>query len=290
MPMNAAQVEAFVMQYLEATHCRIIEKGAAYVTVKLSPQADKDLTQRSYYWGFVERTGVEPETLTYCFVFDPLNNGIPAPVAAPGREAWSAATRVQQHETTFGSRRLEQIFQTVRNKGRWIRLFEEPASTRQKGVPPQGYSTWLGLNYKVELLCDMKRSEMHSLGISLTTGEIVEGFHETLQSKKLSPRLPLNVHLLPKQMTLDRAAALTEHRLEAKIKRYDHCWAVEARERLKVEQIRMDDYYLGLLATIEEDKKVEVEAQYHKRQQEIEWQYSPRIEATAVNCGLFHLR
>jgi hypothetical protein len=288
--MDAAQVEAFVMQYLEATHCRIIEKGTAYVTVKLSPQADKELTQRSYYWGFVERTGVEPETLTYCLVFDMLNNGIPAPVAAAGREAWSAATRVQQHETTFGSRRLEQIFQTVRNKGRWIHLFEEPASKRLKGVPPQGYSTWLGLNYKVELLCDMKRSEMHSFGISLTTGEIVEGFHETLQSKKLSPRLPLNVHLLPKQMTLERAAALTEHRLEAKIKRYDHRWAVEARERLKVEQNRMDDYYLGLLTAIEEDKKSEVEAQYLKRQQEIDWQYSPRIEASAINCGLFHLR
>jgi hypothetical protein len=288
--MNAQQIEAFMLQYLQTTNCHIIEKGVGYVTVKLSPQADKELTQRSYYWGFVERTGIEPETLTYCFIFDPMNNGLEAPppvITGPG--AWTAATRAQRHEVSFGSRRLEQIFQAVSNKGRWVRLFEEPPSNRQMGLPPLGYSTWLGLNYKIELACDMKRSELHSLGISLSTGEIVEDFQAMLLRKKLSPRLPLNVHLLPKQMSLQKSAALAESHLEDMIKRYDHTWAVQARERLKVEQSRMDEYYTGLLSSLEPDKKQEVEEQYQNRQQEINWQYSPRIEATAINCGLFHL-
>jgi hypothetical protein len=287
--MNADQIESFMMQYLQATNCHVIEKGLGYVTVKLSPQADKELTQRSYYWGFVERVGIEPETLTYCFVFDPMNNSLEAPIVA-GPGAWAAATRIQRHEVSFGSRRLEQVFQAVRNKGRWLNLFENPPTNAARGQPPIGYSTWLGINYKLELICDMKRSELHSLGISLNTGEIVEHFHLTLMQKKLSPRLPLNVHLLPKQMTLEKSAALTQQYMENKIKRYDHSWAVEARERLKVEQSRMDDYYVELLASLEEDKKTEVEEQYQKRQLEINWQYHPRIEAAAVNCGLFHLK
>jgi hypothetical protein len=288
--MNTQQIEAFTMQYLQATNCHIIEKGVGYVTVKLSPQADKELTQRAYYWGFVERVGIEPETLTYCFIFDPMNNGLENPppiITGPG--AWTAATRVQRHEVSFGSRRLEQIFQAVSSKGRWVRLFEEPPAKRQKGLPPLGYSTWLGLNYKIELACDMKRSELHSLGISLNTGEIVEDFHPVLLRKKLSPRLPLNVHLLPKQMSLQKSATLAESHLEGMIKRYDHTWAVEARERLKVEQSRMDDYYTELLSMLEPDQKLEVQEQYSNRQQEINWQYSPRIEAIAINCGLFHL-
>jgi hypothetical protein len=289
--MNTQQIEAFVMQYLQATNCHIIEKGVGYVTVKLSPQADKELTQRAYYWGFVERVGIEPETLTYCFIFDPMNNGLETPppvIMGPG--AWTAATRVPRHEVSFGSRRLEQIFQAVSDKGRWVRLYEEPPSDGQKGLPPLSYNTWLGLNYKIELACDMKRSELHSLGISLNTGEIVEDFHSALLQKKLSPFLPLNVHFLPKLMSLEKSAALAESHLEAMIKSYDHTWAVQAKDRLKVEQSRMDDYYTELLSSLEPDQKLEVQEQYSNRQQEINWQYSPRIEAVAVNCGLFHLR
>jgi hypothetical protein len=90
-------------------------------------------------------------------------------------------------------------------------------------------------------------------------------------------------------MTLQKSAALAEKHLEAIIKRYDHSWAVEARERLLVEQNRMDDYYVELIASLDTEHKPEVEEQYKKRQQEIEWQYHPRIEANVINCGLFHL-
>ena len=61
------------MAYLEATECTVIEKSPEHVTVKLSPQADKMLTNRPYYWGFVERTGAPAETLSFNFVFDPEN-------------------------------------------------------------------------------------------------------------------------------------------------------------------------------------------------------------------------
>jgi hypothetical protein len=288
--MNAAQIESFMMQYLQATNCHIIEKGLGYVTVKLSPQADKDLTQRNYYWSFVERTGAAPETMTYSLVFDPLNNGlVEAPiVTAPG--GLTASMRVQRHEVNFGSRRLDQVFQAVHNKGRWINLFENPPSNPVRGQASVGYGTWLGINYTIEFTCDMKRSEIHSLGISLNTGEIVESFHLLLKKKKLSPRLPLNVHLQPKQMTLQKAAALAEQFIENKLKQYDHCWAVEARERLKVEMSRMDDYYVDLIASVEEEKKQELTEQYQNRQQEINWQYDPRIKASAFNCGFFHLK
>lgn len=71
MTLDARQVREQVLEYLEATECTILESSPHHVTVKLSPQADKMLTDRPYYWGFVERTGAPPETLSFTFVFDP---------------------------------------------------------------------------------------------------------------------------------------------------------------------------------------------------------------------------
>ncbi|MCY7560512.1 YqhG family protein, partial [Paenibacillus macerans] len=71
MTMTSEQIRKLVMTYLEATECQFLEKSPYHVTVKLSPRADRDLTNRPYYWGFIERTGAEPETMSFSFIFDP---------------------------------------------------------------------------------------------------------------------------------------------------------------------------------------------------------------------------
>lgn len=83
MTLTAQEVRKHVMDYLEATECSIIEASPLHVTVKLSPRADKMLTDRPYYWGFVERTGVDPETLSFTFVFDPEKYDSQAAVEIP---------------------------------------------------------------------------------------------------------------------------------------------------------------------------------------------------------------
>lgn len=60
MTLTAQEVRKHVMEYLEATECTVIEVSPLHVTVKLSPRADRMLTDRPYYWGFVERTGAAP--------------------------------------------------------------------------------------------------------------------------------------------------------------------------------------------------------------------------------------
>lgn len=37
---------------------------------KVVSLADRELTNRPYYWSFVDRIGGEPETMTYLFVTD----------------------------------------------------------------------------------------------------------------------------------------------------------------------------------------------------------------------------
>jgi len=199
--VNRQQVSEFVHRFLDASQCRIIEKTPARTTVKLSPEADKALMGRSYYWDFVERTGAPAETMTLTLVFDPD--------AEPPEETRSAGPtavrtlyvpgRPPREVITYGCRRLEQMFQTVRRQGMYVMLYEQPeepdpAPPRRK-TSSRPYTTWLAVNFKVEYACDMKREDIHSLGISLSSGEIADRFHSILERKNLTPRLPQHVHL-----------------------------------------------------------------------------------------------
>jgi hypothetical protein len=458
--MNVEQVRGFVLTYLDAYQCDIMEKAPTHVTVKLSVEADKELTNRAYYWGFVERTGAPAQTMTMTFVFDPAAYhaaksakpfaaggagtaraaGPPPPgtgaavsaataaavprggaagsalgasgptgaagvrgaateaggsaAAAGDRAAGASASgaagaagaagagssaaaggaaaagggmgtsdsilgryfgfvpttvtaRVPTDDVTFGSRRLLQLFGSAKAHGRFVRLFEEPhdnggasggrdpagAAGRSSGgfdaaatglqtgyggkgdsvgarlghgggltataataataagvAPPAAYETWLLVNYKVEFICDMKRSEIHSLAISLATGQIRERFYEDMLSRRLTPRLPGNIRLLPDTLPLEEAVARLEAIVEHKVRSCEHSWADRANEQLQAELDRMDGYYGSLLQSVEPDKRAEVEAQHDNRRREIDWQYRPRIVASAVNCGFFHLQ
>ncbi|WP_068773757.1 YqhG family protein [Paenibacillus sp. FJAT-26967] len=380
--MNTGQVERFVMRFLEAYNCRIIEKTKHAVTVNLSPEADKELTGRSYYWSFVERTGVEPETMTYRFVFDPEGDaaaaaaarptpggpaaagqpgyavgasapgGTPGPAAAgqpgyaagtsapgsapgpaaagqPGYAAGASAPggspgpaapelaqdtvrsadsilgryfgtapappigRVPRDEVTYGSRRLQQLFQTALGSGRFTRLFEviddNSGQFRNRAIPLT-YCTWMNVNFKVEFACDMKRSEIHSLAINMTTGDICEEFHPYMLTKQLAPKLPANIHLLGDNLTLSRAASALESYLEQKIRRTDHSWADRANDILAQEHQLVRLYYEGMLAAAEPEAREEIETRYSARQAEVDWQYRPRVLISVINCGLFHLK
>jgi hypothetical protein len=334
--MNKRQIQTFVMRFLEAYNCSIIEKTPAYVTVKLSPEADKEMTGRPYYWSFVERTGAPPETMTYTLVLDPeqmkaepkpgLKPGtaVAGPPAnarpsAPADGAHGASTlqagtgasaaggadsilgryfgfvptavtaRVPKDEVIYGSRRLEQLFGIVKTKGRFVHLFEEPFLLQSPPHPTLIYDTWLCINYKVELACDRKRSEIHSVAIQLHSGEIRENFHQQLLTKSMSPRLPVNFQVLPDKISLPKAVSALEMVLEHKIGQYDHRWADEANEQLREELVRIESYYGGMLQSVEPDQRDEVEAQFRNRQEEINWQYRPRILVSVINGGLFHL-
>ncbi|GAC40832.1 YqhG family protein [Paenibacillus popilliae] len=100
--MNTEQVREYVMRYLEATDCHILEKSPAHVTVKMSERADRMLTNRPYYWGFIDRTGAEAETMRFTFVFDPaamppeppyaISYGSAPTPAAPGSATLTGGT------------------------------------------------------------------------------------------------------------------------------------------------------------------------------------------------------
>lgn len=317
MSMTREQIREYVLTYLEATECQFLEKSPHHVTVKLSPRADRDLTNRPYYWGFIERTGAEPETMSFSFIFDPEAHQAaeeakaareqgpgppqqmeaaqedtllgryfgavrPLPMLGPGR--------IQREELAFGSPRLKQIFEAARRGGRYVYLFEEPGQRQRMALLPAAYEPWLGVCFKVEFCCDMKREELHYYGVSLLTGAVDETFQTRLATKPLIPRLPENVHIEPTKLSLDAGRKALEQRLAERIAAYDDAWAQEARERLNDELALIDAYYKDLVKDPEPERAQSANEQYEARREEIRWQYEPRIVVSAMGCGIFHLR
>lgn len=290
--MNTKQVHKFVTSYLDSMGCHFIEKSPSSVTVKLSPDADRALTNRPYYWSFVDRTGADPETMTYRWSFENPSMADRA-AASPISYVMTESGRIVQEDVYFGSRRLLQLFEASHQGGRCVTLFEEPLRGRSDPLGSQPYTAWLGVNFKVSYECDMKREELYGWGISLATGFIDEKFMETLKLKRLTPRLPSNVHILRNGISLRKGMSQLELTLERKLKNVDFTWAVEAEQRRQDELERIRLYYQPMLeAMTHEDQKAQKEeqtARYVQREAEIDWQYRPRVSMTVMNCGIFHL-
>ncbi|WP_028611291.1 YqhG family protein [Paenibacillus harenae] len=314
--MNEKQVHKFVNRYLEATECKILEKSPAHFTVKLSPHADRELTNRPYYWSFVDRVGAEPETMTYLFVTDKQKYDTAeeekasrlsppqqdteaaqdaAANAALGRSlgfihgSLAAPARVPREDLYFGARKLEQLFNAAKAKGGFVFLFQEPDKRSGNPFSSTPYTAWLGVNMRVEFACDRKREEIHCFGVSLATGHCVEHFYDRLLMHKLTPRLPANIHVTKNGITYNKALGIAEQTLERKLRAYDYGWAEEASARLQEELDRIGSYYEPLIQNALEENRPAIEEQFNQRKDEIRWQYEPRVTASAINCGIFHL-
>ncbi|MBW7474331.1 YqhG family protein [Paenibacillus oenotherae] len=331
--MNEKQVHKFVQRYLESTGCRIIEKSPSHFHVKLSPRADRDLTNRPFYWSFVDRTGADPETMSMLLITDkvkydaanashqssgsfggssasaPASSALPgtigtaqggsmaeAAAAALGRSlghvhgSLNTSSRIPKEELHYGSRKLEQLFESARCGGSYVCLFQEPDKRGTHPFHSTPYTAWLGVNMKIEFACDMKREEFHSFGVSLTTGQCAEGFHERLLKLRLTPRLPPNVHIAKNAVTLNKAVTIIEGTIERRLRSYDFRWAELAAARLQDELATINHYYDPLLESAEEENRPAIQEQYERRQNEIRWQYEPRITVSAMNCGIFYLQ
>ncbi|MBO8171267.1 MAG: hypothetical protein H0Z33_05155 [Bacillaceae bacterium] len=265
--MNQQEIQHFVERYLEAHESTFVEKQDTYLTVTLPKEVDKDLGNRPFYWTYCERMGIEPVPITLTFIFD--------------RE--QVPDHIQGEWVGFGTRRLRQIFQSAVKHGKFVRLYEDDGNSRFDTVP---LVPWLGINYRVEFICDQKRDLILSPGINLISGNIVPSFLDKIRSLPLSARLPDYRFTMEPIFSVNSAVSRVEHWIQQMIEREDRNWAERARERLQEELSLLSAYYGS--EQKEEDRE-NVASEYEKRVEELKWQFEPRIEVKLINAGLFYL-
>lgn len=270
IPLNPNDTRTYVERYLLGMQCRIIESSPGHIQVRLSEQADRDLVNRPFYWSYVEKLGLEPQPVTLTFIFDPEKT----PPDIRGERIFP------------GSTRLEHIFQSACQHGRFVRLYEDvPLNLRSpRGSRP--YIPWLNVNYKIEWISEKLRSEIHSLGIQLLDGTIDDHFYSNLVSRRWTPRLPSHRYITEAKLSLSDAVNELEFYMQGYLDQVDDTWAKEAKARMQEELERLAQYYEETPSHMDEEA---FQAEYERRIRETKWQYQPRIEVTVVNAGLFYL-
>ncbi|MGD9679045.1 MAG: YqhG family protein [Vulcanibacillus sp.] len=271
--MDQLWVKDYLKQYFLENECQIVEEGLGHIEVKLSKEVDKDLTNRPYYWTFVERTGTEPETLTLNFILD----------------SEKTPKDKRGEEINFGSERLKSIFNSTKKRGKVVRLYQQSSSNNNYNVP-HSFTPWLGVNYKIEFISDKKKDKIISLGINLGTGEMKEDFIVYLKSLNLGPVLPPNTPVISTFIRFREAALQLEERIMLEISKENFIWANDAYTKLLEEIEQLEGYYTNIKFNNEdnvEDRNSLVEKE--KKIDEVKWQYSPRINVSTINYGLFYL-
>lgn len=258
--MYPHQIHDYLRHFFTETGCPILTENDHYMIVQLTVDMDKKIMNRPFYWHYIESTGGEPQPAQLTLITD--KNKI--------------ADNIFGEVVHFGSPRLSQLFQTTKEMGAFVQLYEEGFGNREAILTP-----WLGVNYKVSYCYNRTKEMLYSLGINLMTGQRIEDFHEVLRDKELRNRPPENTFTLPYTIKPLRALDRLNDVVERFIQQDDHSWAEEAKKRWVREQRVLDHFYEG----------VEVKPDsYEVEKEALEQQYEPKIKIDIINGGLFYLR
>lgn len=257
--MYPKQIHNYVQQFFIENHCPILSNHDHYLIVQLTIEMDKKMMNRPFYWQYIETTGDEP---------------IPAQLTLITNQ--NALTEKIMGETVHaGSPRLTQIFSLIQEMGSFVQMYEKGKGNVETILTP-----WLIINYKVSYSSHQTKEMIYSLGMNLMTGEVLKDFQESLLTRPLSPTIPEHVFCLPYTIKPANAIDRLDDVLERVIRKDDHAWAEEAKEKWEKEKLVLDYFYEDI------DDKPE---RYQTEQKALAEQYEAKIQIDVMNGGLFYL-
>ncbi|SES26181.1 YqhG family protein [Psychrobacillus sp. OK032] len=260
--MYPQQVHDYLQKFFKENNCEIVDGNEHYMTVQLTVDIDKKIMNRPFHWQYIENT-----------------NGVPDPAQITLITDQTKISRDIKGEVVhFGSPRLSQLFQTTNQLGAYVQMYEKVLNnleTRPILTP------WLGVNYKISYYCDRTKEMLHSLGINLMTGEVINGFQESLATKELDVQKSERAFLLPYIIKPLRALDRLDAVVENLIQQDDHTWAEEAKGRWQKDQAILEHFYAGV------ENKPEC---YDMEKKALEEQYEARIKIDIINGGLFYMK
>ena len=164
--MYPQQVHDYLQKFFKENNCEIVHGNEHYMTVQLTVDMDKKIMNRPFHWQYIENINGVPDPAQITLITDQTK----------------VSKNIKGEVVHFGSPRLSQLFQTTNELGAYVQMYERVENnveTRPILTP------WLGVNYKVSYYCDRTKEMLHSLGINLMNGEVINGFQESLSDKRV---------------------------------------------------------------------------------------------------------
>lgn len=233
--------------------------------VELPRDVDKELTDRPFYWMWVEtlRETPPPTVLYLQFSEQPPSSSIISELPEN--------TRPERINT--GSYRMQKIFQSTKTRGRFAVAYEHA---------PELWPSVL-INVKISYTSDRQKDELLTYVVDLKTDLIAESSMQLFMTKKLSDELPAKAKIMPLPVNYDRILKRVLDRLKQDLAKKDSRWAKEATTRLQQELAELDRYYAEL------PEQEDLINEKILRKDELTWRMAPKIEIHPLQLALLYL-
>lgn len=260
--MYPQQIHGYLQKFFIENNCPILNGNDHYMNVQLTIDMDKKIMNRPFYWRYLEASNGEPNPAQLTFITDQnmLDEDIKGEVVH------------------FGSPRLNQLFQATKELGAFVQMYEKVS---EKPKIKTILTPWLGVNYKVSYYSDQTKEMLHSLGINLMTGLLIDNFQEWVSDVDLDSTMSEDAFNLTYFIKPIRALERMDTAIEKFIQQDDHTWAEEAKARWQKDREVLEYFYEGI------ENKPEC---YEMEKKALEEQYESRIKIDIVNGGLFYMK
>ncbi|KGX85002.1 YqhG family protein [Pontibacillus marinus] len=269
--MEQAALHNFLHRYFTANDCDIVEDQDGVMTVQLTDEVDEMLMNRPFYWHYVKRIGGQGMPMKVTFITNPEKQ--------EEKGEW----------IHFGSPRLHKMFQTLREKGRITRQYEQV-------TPSQGQTSlvpWLMINASVQYKGTQRKDEVLSIGLNLMNGGMIPGIMEKIDPNKIGPIINDYCFTLTPMIRMPSAIKRVEQYINTYIKSQDHSWSVDALQQLESEKELLSYFFrhdLGNESEQEEDAeaKEDAEKRYQDELNKLEERFQPSISVELINAGVLY--
>ncbi|MGM8213486.1 YqhG family protein [Virgibacillus sp. W0430] len=254
--MGISNLQQFLIDYFSAQQCTVLDNQEGLFTVQLTEEMDKTLMNRPFYWHFIKSTGNKGEPMKLTLITNPER-------------------RKEDGEWVhFGSPRLQQIFNHLKQSEKYVKLFEQCTTSAHTALFP-----WLVINIKISYKGKQIKDELFSIGINLVNGEMKTQMMQWLQSLQLNKTIPNYCYTLSPIITIPSGYLRIEKVLDDYVANQTHTWA-EASIQTMEEEIQLIQHFY----TEEEDASFR-----EKEINELTNRYEPEIIYEVVNGGIVYL-
>lgn len=258
--MYPQQIHSYLQQFFQKNECPILSASEHYLIVQLTIEMDKKMMNRPFYWQYIESTGDTPAPAQLTLITN--KNAL--------------TERMTGEVIHVGSPRLAQIISLIEEMGAFVKMYERGTPQVETILTP-----WIIINYKVAYYSHRTKEQVFSLGMNLMTGEVLKSFQESLATRALQSTMPQHTFCLPYTIRPQNAIERLDELVEGVVRKEDHTWAEEAKEKWEKEKLVLAYFYEGI------DDKPE---HYTIEHEALAEQYEAKIKIDVINGGLFYLK
>lgn len=273
----------FCEAYFTSVGAEMTVQSEMYREYVLPRDVDKELTDRPFYWLWVEKTNQEvtPTTLRLAFSVEAQTRE-DLRLEIEHEKLLEANPSTNPHQRMFsrpqktelmnlGSFRFDKILSSVEQRGKFACVVPREIKAGQPLVP------WLMLCGTIAYTSDSLQEERFSVGVCLENRQVVFNFYDKVNR---IPMVQQPISIVTKRATIEAGDAidLSKKTLMDYVKRQNHDWADTAQLRLEDDLSQLDAYYYSIMRESDEPSAEHLQQEHARKREDLISKSMPRVD------------